>query len=111
MLGERLANSVGYMKDPRWQSLCDDCRLLGYSRAAGGGIEKRRNRVAHSNMFEPWGSFKEHEQLTELMRLLYRLTGTRINTSVHRRPRPHDWPRDKAWHSKSSCIRLAVDPA
>jgi len=40
--------------------------------------KKVRNQVAHGNLFEPWGTPKEHEQLVALVELFYRLTALRI---------------------------------
>ncbi|MBX3625035.1 MAG: hypothetical protein KF892_08500 [Rhizobacter sp.] len=37
-----------------------------------------RNRVAHGNLFEPWGTEQEHTELVQLIELFYRLTSLRI---------------------------------
>lgn len=37
-----------------------------------------RNRVAHGNLFEPWGSEADDINLTKLIELLYRLTAFRV---------------------------------
>lgn len=37
-----------------------------------------RNRVAHGNLFEPWGTEADDTQLMKLVELLYRLTAIRI---------------------------------
>lgn len=37
-----------------------------------------RNRVAHGNLFEPWGTEDDDVQLMKLVELLYRLTAIRI---------------------------------
>ena len=39
---------------------------------------KVRNQVAHGNLFEPWGTPEEHQQLVALINLFYRLTALRI---------------------------------
>ncbi len=37
-----------------------------------------RNRVAHGNLFEPWGTEADDIQLMKLVELLYRLTAIRV---------------------------------
>jgi len=39
---------------------------------------KIRNQVAHGNLFAPWGTLEEQEQLETLVTLFYRLTSVRI---------------------------------
>lgn len=40
--------------------------------------KKVRNPVAHGNLFEPWGTEQEDQQLIRLVELFYRLTSLRI---------------------------------
>lgn len=44
------------------------------SRAQLFAWRKIRNQVAHGNLFEPWGTPEEHEQLVALIDLFYRIT-------------------------------------
>ena len=48
------------------------------TRAQLDAWKKVRNQVAHGNLFEPWGTREEHEQLIALVELFYKLTALRI---------------------------------
>ncbi|OYY82052.1 MAG: hypothetical protein B7Y33_00585 [Hydrogenophilales bacterium 16-62-9] len=52
-----------------------------------------RNRVAHGNLFEPWGTEADDIKLTKLIELLYRLTAFRVGyttAAVTQPPRPSE---------------------
>jgi hypothetical protein len=48
------------------------------SKGAVAAWNRLRNKVAHGNLFDPWGTEKEHSDLKELLELFYSLTAAAI---------------------------------
>ena len=78
-LRKRLANFVPLLCQTSASKYLSQLNLDGkITKLQLNAWKKVRNQVAHGNLFEPWGTAKEHEQLTSLVELFYRLTTLRI---------------------------------
>ena len=78
-LRDKLNSMVAQLGKPSVARYLSNLAAVGHVDKDHVAAWKRiRNRVAHGNLFEPWGTQDEDAQLVKLVELLYRLTALRI---------------------------------
>lgn len=86
-LGERLTSWLAALHQPSAARYLAQLKENGLvTRVQLDAWRKVRNQVAHGNLFEPWGTTEEHQQLVALVNLFYRLTALRVGYGAEPSP-------------------------